>query len=280
MIKTILVPRDAAEITRRVLATGLTLARQFDAHIELLLLRRDPDDAVPFVFGSLSSNKFRKTITDVIEHQEDDRAAEIRHRFDEFCQENAIPLVDGPTQPRQGVTASWREGEDETLLERSRLNDLILLQRPGEERRASMLETVLLRAKRPILMAPPEAQDTVGQHITIGWNGSAEASQAVSSAMPLLVRAETVTILGSKRSQQSCETLQEYLAWHDINANLLLFERSGHNVGATLLQQAHSVQADLMVIGAYNRMRASQLLFGGVTQHLMRYADISVLMAH
>ena len=36
MIKTILVPRDAAEITRRVLATGLTLARQFDAHIELL----------------------------------------------------------------------------------------------------------------------------------------------------------------------------------------------------------------------------------------------------
>ncbi|MEZ5590450.1 MAG: hypothetical protein R3F53_06975 [Gammaproteobacteria bacterium] len=57
MIKTILVPRDAAEITRRVLATGLALARQFDAHIELLLLRRDPDDAVPFVFGSLSSNQ-------------------------------------------------------------------------------------------------------------------------------------------------------------------------------------------------------------------------------
>ena len=278
MIKTILVPRDAAEITRRVLATGLVVARQFDAHIELLLLRRDPDDAVPFVFGS--SSRFRKTITDVAEKQEDQRAAEIRSRFDEFCREHSIPLVDSPGAASQGVTASWREGEDEILIQRSRLNDLILLQRPGENRRPSTLETVLLHASRPILMAPPAAQASVGQRIVIGWNSSAEATQAVASALPLLSRAQSVTILSSQRSQASTEALIEYLRWHGVNAEMSLFERSGHNVGKLLLERSKELQADLMVIGGYSRMRASQLLFGGVTQHLMRYANIPVLMAH
>ena len=277
MIKTILVPRDAAEITRRVLATGLAVAQQFDAHIELLLLRRDPDDAVPFVFGS--SNRFRKTITDVAEKQEDERAAEIRSRFDEFCRENSIPLVDGPNRDQQGVTASWREGEDEILIQRSRLNDLILLQRPGDNR-PQTLETILLHASRPILMTPPEIQSSVGHRIVIGWNSSAEATQAVASALPLLCRAQTVTILSSQRSQANAEALIEYLRWHDVNAGMSLFERSGHNVGKQLLERAKDLQADLMVIGGYSRMRASQLLFGGVTQHLMRYADIPVFMAH
>jgi len=129
-------------------------------------------------------------------------------------------------------------------------------------------------------MAPPEAQASVGQRIVIGWNASAEASQAIASALPFLLRAESVTILGSKRGELSCQALQEYLAWHQVAAELLLFERSGHNVGGLLLQEARTLQADLMVIGAYSRMRASQLLFGGVTQHLMRYADLPVFLAH
>jgi len=278
MIKTILVPRDAAEITRRVLATGFAVAQQFDAHIELLLLRRDPDDSIPFVFGS--SNRFRKTITEVTTKQEDQRAAEIRHRFDEFCQENAIPLLAAPAANHNGVSASWREGEDEILIQRSRLNDLILLQRPGENRRPSTLEAVLLHAGRPVLMAPPEAPASVGQRVVIGWNGSAQASQAVASALPLLTRAQTVTVLSSQRSQAHAEALLEYLHWHAVNAEISLFERSGHNVGQQLLERAKEVQADLMVIGGYSRMRASQLLFGGVTQHLMRYTNIPVFMAH
>jgi nucleotide-binding universal stress UspA family protein len=34
------------------------------------------------------------------------------------------------------------------------------------------------------------------------------------------------------------------------------------------------------VIGAYSRTRASQILFGGVTQHFLAHADIPVLLAH
>ena len=279
-IKTILLPRDQAEITGEVLAVGLAVARQFNAHIELLLLRRDPDDAVPFVFGTLSSDRLRKTVVDAAQREENERAVAIRQKFDEFCTKHGIPIVDAAAEAPDTVTASWQEREQDALVQRGRLHDLIIVARPEGKATPQLLETVLLETTRPILVAPPKALPSIGERIVIGWNSSAEAAQAVASALPFLVRAKAVTILTASKRLQNSNELVEYLRWHGIKAEVKVFQQPGRSVGATLLAEAKSLAADLLVIGGYSHTRARQLLFGGVTQHFIANADLPVLMAH
>ena len=37
---------------------------------------------------------------------------------------------------------------------------------------------------------------------------------------------------------------------------------------------------DRLVIGAYSHSRMRQVVFGGVTEHMLDHAEIAVLMAH
>ena len=47
-----------------------------------------------------------------------------------------------------------------------------------------------------------------------------------------------------------------------------------------LLEAYRDTDSDLMVMGAYSRRRFRQLLFGGVTDYMLRRAEILVLMLH
>ena len=278
-IKTILLPRDQAEITTEVLATSLAVAQQFHAHLELLLLRRDPGDTMPFVFSTLSSSNLRQTVLEAAQQSENERAKQIRQSFDEFCAKHNIAIVDTPPGPTDSVSASWSEGEDDALIRRGRLHDLIIIGRP-DQHAPTTFETALLETKRPVLIAPPQVPITVGQRIAIGWNSSAEASQAVTDALPFMRHAANVTILTSQQRLQSTQELIAYLAWHGIQAEFKLFNASSHAIGEALLAEAQDINADLFVIGGYSHTRARQILFGGVTQHFIHKAELPVLMAH
>lgn len=279
--KTILLPRDQAEITGEILATGLGIARLFDAHLEVLLLRRDPDASIPFVFGSLGSDKLRKTVIEAAQQSENTRAALIRQNFDDFFAKHEIPVIDGAAKTAAGISASWREGENEALIRRGRLSDLIVVGRPEDiSQHLLTLETALMETGRPVLMAPPKALPSIGKHIVICWNSSAEAARAVAAALPCLAQADTVTILSSDKRKDSVAELRDYLAWHNIAGKVKIYEVRGQSVGATLLAEAKDLGADMLVMGGYSHARARQLLFGGVTQHFIGNAELPVFMAH
>jgi nucleotide-binding universal stress UspA family protein len=38
--------------------------------------------------------------------------------------------------------------------------------------------------------------------------------------------------------------------------------------------------ADLLVIGAYSHSRMRQVVFGGVTEHVLDHAELPILMTH
>jgi nucleotide-binding universal stress UspA family protein len=50
-------------------------------------------------------------------------------------------------------------------------------------------------------------------------------------------------------------------------------------VAETILQQTSQAGADLLVVGAYSRPRASEILFGGTTRSLIGEARIPMLMS-
>jgi nucleotide-binding universal stress UspA family protein len=46
------------------------------------------------------------------------------------------------------------------------------------------------------------------------------------------------------------------------------------------LAEAKAFGCDLLIKGAYTQSRLRQMIFGGVTSHVLAHADMPVLLAH
>ncbi len=60
----------------------------------------------------------------------------------------------------------------------------------------------------------------------------------------------------------------------------LLPNDAADDVGAALLAAATSVEASFLVMGGYTHGRVRQMMFGGVTQHVLHHAQLPVLLVH
>jgi nucleotide-binding universal stress UspA family protein len=76
------------------------------------------------------------------------------------------------------------------------------------------------------------------------------------------------------------EDLQNYLAWHGIQAKLDVFGHRGEKAGKIILDHAKAQNADMIVMGAYTHSRLRQMIFGGVTSHILAHGTCPVLFAH
>jgi nucleotide-binding universal stress UspA family protein len=74
--------------------------------------------------------------------------------------------------------------------------------------------------------------------------------------------------------------IARYLARHGIQANVELAEAAGADTGAVILECAATVEADLIVMGAYGHSRFTELVLGGVTRTVLRRMTVPVLMAN
>ncbi|MFQ5935394.1 MAG: universal stress protein [Acidiferrobacterales bacterium] len=281
-VKTILVPVEDDVLNQAVLDTALAGARRFEAHLELLYVRPDPQGMLPYATLGMSAG-MKQSVIEAAERSATETADRLRTAFEQFCRDNEVVMVDKPPAPEQ-ASAAWFEATghlSEALTRRGRLADLIFVARlSAQTPTPQILETALLETGKPVIIVPPKSHQCIASHVTIGWNASAEAARAVSEAMPCLAKAESVTVLASRKRATSANELVDYLGWHGVKAAVQIFDSGSRSVGETLLDESRKLSADLLVIGGYTRTRARQLLFGGVTSHLLDAADIPVLMAH
>src|SRR5690606_24896775 len=132
----------------------------------------------------------------------DEEEAKVRKLFDDYCAKRDIPVVESFPGPADRVSASWREmsGNQAQLVGlRGRVADLIAVPRPDREMNLGL--NTLTAARRDsgklVLMCPPSPVRGVGTKIAIAWNGSAEAARAMTAALPILRKADAVSILAS-----------------------------------------------------------------------------------
>jgi len=275
-----------AESNRSTIGLAFAVGKQFSAHVEALHVRADPRQAIPYM-GEGMSGAMVDDILRMAEKEAADRAAKARETFNELCKAHSVPVVESPSSV-DAVTAAWVEvvGRDEEVIaRRGRVTDLIVAGRPlmsAELPSTTALEAALLDTGRALLIAPPTAPAQVGGTAVIAWLGSVEASRAVASALPFLGRAKRVQIVswGEHISASSADDLKDYLGWHGIEAKMSAIDAPGTDVGEPLLAECKSVGADLLVMGGYTRSRLRQMILGGTTSHVMRNAEIPVLMAH
>jgi nucleotide-binding universal stress UspA family protein len=113
------------------------------------------------------------------------------------------------------------------------------------------------------------------------WESDA---RAIAFAMPLLQKADRVTVLtvigGTEVSGPSAEQLFRNLRRNWIGAELKKAELDGRSTGETILATAQSLGCDLLIKGAYTQRRLRQMIFGGATQHILDNAMIPVLLAN
>ncbi len=285
--RTILAPVSAPEIGPAILTTALRLAEAFDAHIDVLHVRPDPRGLIPYTGEGMDGSMIEE-IMDVTEREGGEREVRSREMFDSFAAESGIRLAAEP-EGGGGVSMSWTAAvgrEDEVVATRGRTYDIVVVGRSVKDAPLPSpitLEAALLDTGRPILVAPPEAGECLGKAIAIAWEGSPEAARTISDAIPLLEKAETVTILSAKAAQVApidAEDLRSRLAWHGVETEIRHFEAAASELGAAFLEQSSEAGADLLIKGAYSQSRLRQLILGGRTRHILAHAAIPVLLSH
>jgi nucleotide-binding universal stress UspA family protein len=145
---------------------------------------------------------------------------------------------------------------------------------------------LVLAAGRPVLILPYSGSFlSIGSRILVAWNASREATRAITDALPLLKRADSVNLItiSSKRGTHGdipVDDIVRYLARHDVNVEVSTEHVADIDVGCTLLSRAADLSADLLVMGGYGHSRLREWVLGGATRLILDSMTVPVLMSH
>lgn len=161
--------------------------------------------------------------------------------------------------------------------------DYIVVGQPeehAERAESEALHTALFKSNRPVLMMPRKVRSQFGKCIVIAWRDDKFTRRALFASIRVASRAEQIHILIGRRRKGKSPRLPEILFEHGINATARELALRDGAFGAQLLATAHEVKVDLLVMGAFVHSTWHNMLFGGVTKHILSHADIPVLLHH
>ncbi|NLP64572.1 universal stress protein [Paraburkholderia sacchari] len=266
--KTLLVHLDDSARRDTRLALALDLAGRFEAHLIGLYLPM-PYPNAPVTGGAPA-----------LERREQAQAAFLEAGMHAGCR------------------VEWRApqpGDTATAVLHARHADLLVL---GQHERgdhpidlsSGFVTDLLMTAARPAIVVPHSgAFPTIAENILIAWDGGREAARAASDALPLLRRANCVSIEvvaardGAKRlrAEEEAADAAAWLDLHDVSASFHESAREpGVRTSTALLGRASDLRADLIVAGAYAHSRIHERVLGGVTRNLLEAMTVPVLMSH
>ncbi len=290
-MKTILVPAGGSDSDNRIFATALAAARPLAAHLDFFHVKVDAGEAAAntrhagFAMGTAILNTLEQLQTDA-----NTRLGAARYHVEEFCRQHGIAMVERP-DARNEVSAGWFEEAGESvplIVRRARHSDLVVVGRRssgGNMLPDDLLERLLIRSGRPVLVAPPHAAESLSGTVLVCWKECAEAAHALTAAMPLLRHAAEVVLVSVSEDDDhdallELDSLARRLAWHGIHAQPQCIAPNGRPVASVLREAAKDFRADLVVMGAYSRSRIREIMFGGCTDAFLRAADCAVLLVH
>ncbi|WP_426338605.1 universal stress protein [Pseudoduganella sp. S-14] len=179
------------------------------------------------------------------------------------------------------------------LLLQARYADLVVLSQADRDDPATggmlqdLPEQVILNCSRPVLVVPfAGAFASIGKTVLVAWDGSAQATRAVTQALPVLRGARRVVVGmidpvsgGDEHGEEPGADIATYLARHGIQVEVRSESGTGE-AGEALLAMADKVGADLLVMGAYGHPRYREIMLGGATRTVLASATLPVLMSH
>jgi len=275
-----LVPTEDDDAMSSALESALILARRCDSYIEGFALR--------WKFAEFVSADMMGGIVVKADHQEITRMeTQARAIFESFMQKHGVPRSSANTD---SLSFGWLDNApegDAFVGSYGRVFDVIVMSKSGRNAsglRNRAINAGLFESGRPILLAPPSPSAQIGTNVLIAWNRSTEQARATALAMPLLQKADRVTVLtvigGTEVSGPSAEQLVRNLRRNRIVTELKRAELGNKSTGEAILATAQSLGCDLLIKGAYTQGRLRQMIFGGATQQVLENAEMPVLLAN
>lgn len=284
MLSKIIVPVRGDGMVETVIGHATTLANHQCAHVVVAHCRARTEDLMPY---SVQLPSFaRETIAEQARELANQQEQEMREQLHDLAQTLGLKETDTPVPGVASIEFVEEYGLMADVIKRTgRLADLVVVAKPDRDRNigANSLKSALFRTGRPVLMCPPnrDVPPAFGDHITVAWNGSLEASRAVAMTLDIAKAAQTVTILSGGKGEPNGATTQdlvEYYRLRGISAKAEQFD--ARNPAAALLKMTKELGASLLVMGAYGQNHERETLFGGNTQVVVDKAEVPVILVH
>jgi nucleotide-binding universal stress UspA family protein len=152
---------------------------------------------------------------------------------------------------------------------------------------ADLPEFVMLNSTRPLLVIPYAGKfEQIGSDVIVAWDGSMEATRAITSSMGLLRKAERVTVVVFNSSQcfeihgeQPGADIALYLARHGVKVDVLQ-QTTQLDIGNALLSLTADMNVNLIVMGGFAHARFREMLVGGVTRTMLKTMTVPVILSH
>ena len=194
-MKTILLPFYDDDAAEAALDVSRRLGTRFGSYVEGLFVMRPPQiiDGEGIVLADSYLTQLK----------EEGRRLGDRARV-RFRRLRRKARVDDRVADRAagGMVIGWREMEGlegQVVGDHGRVFDLVVIGRefghPWVDWHV-MAEAALFESGRPIIIAPGEPGEILGENVVIAWNHSTETARTVALAMPLLAGARAVTVVG------------------------------------------------------------------------------------
>jgi nucleotide-binding universal stress UspA family protein len=254
---------------------ALALAETHDAHVAGVAT------ATWWIYGAVAMGPVPREVVVSIQdaaQQEAEAAEKI------FTDHAAKTSVSHETRVISGTVGEILGG----LVRHARHTDLTILPQPKEDQGRAAAESLMFESGGPVMFVPyvgvPAKHPA---HVLVGWDGGQQAARAIHDAMPLLEKAERITLLTidpQKRPENHGEEpgadIGAHLARHGLKVEVDSVVAPDIDAGNTILSYAADLSADALVMGGYGHSRVRELVLGGVTRTILSSMTIPVLMSH
>lgn len=272
-------PEDPASLDAPALQSAVMLAKKLDAEVEVLCV----------------INPARQQASGWINWIPDyglDMVIEGLHQQGAARRRNARKSFETHVAPEIGIDgflAAFVESEGDiraTVGAAGRFSDLIVVassQSQWEQPFRPLLDAALHESARPIFVAPEVAPATVDGHVTIAWNNSPEAARALAGAMPMLRIATSVSVLsckerGSGEDSADLGTVIAYLDMHGVKAKGTEVIAQHQRPASEIIDAALALGSDLLVLGSVVHSRTHSLVYGSLTEEVLKAPRLSALL--
>ena len=268
---------DSSEATKARVGFAVALAKEHGAH--LIGIAFAPTALLPLYGADVGFADMSEVMASVKTQGANAlRAFEARAKADGVSAE--AELMQGMSEEFPHDFAHAARHVDLAILGQPRDGDPLIGQ-------YALVERCLFASGRPVIIVPaltdkPSLEGT----IVAAWDGSAEAARAINDALTFLKPASRVVlvvgVMSGQDDEQAPQTddMMAHLKRHGVTAEALRVKAGEGDIGRLLLSTAKSLNADLMVMGAFHHSRWREFILGGVTLTVLEEATIPLFMAH
>jgi nucleotide-binding universal stress UspA family protein len=278
MLREILVCLEGSPSTDAATRLAIDLARAQQASLAGLAIVDEPDIRAGAA-TSIGGSSFKRERDDALVAEARQRAQDALERFAATCRNAGVAAR---TLEQTGRPAK-------SILQAMETHDLTVIGRDAnfrfelEETDAATRDAVLKRARRPVLLVPPDRAGSDGV-VMVAFDGSGASKRAVAAfAESGLARGRQVHVAtvddNGAAAWEMAERATQMLRAADIPATT-------HNVVSplgtadALLELRGKLDAGWLVMGAFARARIFELISGSVTRALVEQMHVPIYLCH